>query len=87
MNVIAELRVPPLYRGDRQAACPVCGQFDELTLIIDSEDASETPAFMRCDDGHQWAEPAVPRRIGAGLFALRLRDHPELIDWSAVQDG
>nr|WSY53810.1 hypothetical protein OG999_29325 [Streptomyces sp. NBC_00886] len=84
MNVIAELRMPPMYRGDRQVACPVCGQCDDLTLIIDGVDASETPAFMRCDDGHQWAEPAVPRRIGAELLARKERSHPDMIDWSAV---
>jgi hypothetical protein len=84
MNVIAELQMPPLVKAGVLVACPVCGQDDDLTLIIDSDDFSESASFMRCDDGHQWAEPRVPRRIGAELLARKARDHPDTIDWSQV---
>ncbi|KUN03957.1 hypothetical protein AQI95_21190 [Streptomyces yokosukanensis] len=85
MNVIAELQVPPLFKDGQAIACPVCGQDDDLTLIIDSQDFSETAALLRCDDAHQWAEPRVPRRIGAELLAIRARERPDLIDWSEAQ--
>lgn len=83
-NKIAEMQMPVLLRGEEVIECPVCGQYDDLTLIIDSDDFSDTASFMRCDDGHQWAEPRFPRRLGAELLALKERDHPEMIDWSAV---
>lgn len=85
MNVIAEMQMPPLFKGGVLIVCPVCGQDEDLTLIIDSKDFSEGASFMRCDDGHRWAEPRVPRRIGAELVALRERTAPELIDWSEVR--
>lgn len=83
-NKVAELQMPPLFKGGVPIACPVCGQDDNLTLIIDSDDFSETPSYMKCDDNHQWAEVAFPRRLGAELLARKERDHPETIDWSAV---
>lgn len=85
MNVIAEMPMPPLFKGGEIIACPVCGQDEELTLVIDSQDFSETAALMKCDDGHQWAEPRVPRRIGAELLARIQRTRPESIDWSEVR--
>jgi hypothetical protein len=81
MNVIAELSMVPLFKGGAPVVCPVCGQADGLTLIIDSADFSEAASYMRCDDGHQWAEPRVPRRIGAELLARRAREAPETIVW------
>ncbi|MEV8036734.1 hypothetical protein [Streptomyces sp. NPDC086182] len=83
-NVIAELQMPPLFRGDVPIVCPVCGQDDDLTLIIDSDDFSESASYMKCADSHQWAEPRMPRRIGAELFARREREAPEMIDWSGA---
>ncbi|MFF4836573.1 hypothetical protein [Streptomyces sp. NPDC001315] len=84
-NKIAEAEMPVLRYGDEVIACPVCGQFDSLILIIDSDDRTETPSFMKCDDGHQWAEPRFPRRIGAGFLALVEEARPESIDWSEVR--
>lgn len=83
-NKIAEMSMPVLVKGGEVVECPVCGQYDDLTLIIDSDDFSESASFMRCDDGHQWAEPRVPRRIGAELLARKARDYPDTIDWSQV---
>lgn len=83
-NKIAEMEMPVLLKGKEVIECLVCGQYDDLTLIIDSDDFSESPSFMRCDDGHQWAEPRFPRRLGAELLALKERNSPETIDWSAV---
>jgi len=87
MNVIAEITMPVLVKDKAVIECPVCGQDDDLTLIIDSGDFSETPSYMKCDDGHQWAEPRFPRHMGAELFARKLRDHPEMVDWSAVAES
>lgn len=81
---IAELSMPVLLKGKEVIECPVCGQYDDLTLIIDSDDFSETASYMKCDGGHQWAEPRFPRRMGAQLLALKERDHPDTIDWSRV---
>lgn len=81
---IAEMTMPPLFKGGVPIACPVCGQDDDLTLIIDSDDFSETPSYMRCHDAHAWAEPRFPRRMGAELLALVERDRPDTIDWSRV---
>lgn len=85
LNVIAEMAMPAMEHGGVPVACPVCGQDEELILIIDGGDFSETPSFMRCDDGHQWAEPAIPRRLGAELLAGKAEDSPETFDWSAVE--
>lgn len=79
MNVIAEMVMPPLSRSGVPIVCPVCGQHDDLTLVIDSQDYSEAASFMRCDDGHQWAEPRVPRRLGAELLASKARNNPGAI--------
>lgn len=84
-NVIAELRMPVLVKDKAVIECPQCEQYDDLTLIIDSDDYSETASYMRCDAGHTWAEPRFPRRMGAELLARKERDHPETIDWSAVE--
>jgi hypothetical protein len=81
VNVIAELVVPPLYKSGEPIVCPVCGQHGDLTLVIDSQDFSEAPSVMKCDDMHQWSEPRVPRRLGAELLARRARDNPESIRW------
>ena len=83
-NKIAEMEMPVLLKGKEVIECLVCGQYDDLTLIIDSDDFSESPSYMKCDDGHQWAEPRFPRRLGAELLALKERNSPETIDWSAV---
>lgn len=83
-NAIAELGMPALSRAGVSIVCPVCGQDDDLTLIVDSDDFSESASFMRCDDAHVWSEPRFPRRMGAELLALIERDRPESIDRSAV---
>lgn len=84
--VIAELTVPLLHKSGDVIACPVCGQDEDLTVIVDTGDSSETPAFMRCADSHQWAEPRVTRRFAAEVYATIERNHPEVIDRSEV-DG
>lgn len=83
-NEIAEFRMPPLFKGGVPIVCPVCGQDDDLILIIDSDDFSESASYMRCDDSHTWAESRFPRRMGAELLALAERNHPETIDRSRV---
>jgi hypothetical protein len=83
-NKIAEAEMPVLVKGDEVIACPVCGQEDGLIVVIDSDDFTETPSFMKCDDGHQWAEPRFPRRLGAEFLALVEKTRPESIDWSEV---
>ncbi|KND40086.1 hypothetical protein [Streptomyces stelliscabiei] len=86
-NKIAEAEMPVLTKGGVVIACPVCGQDDGLTLIIDSDDFTETPSFMKCDDSHQWAEPRFPRRMGAEFLALVEKTRPESLDWSAISGG
>ncbi|MHC3471214.1 hypothetical protein ACYF6T_21305 [Streptomyces sp. 7R007] len=81
MNVIAELVMPPLYKGGVPIVCPVCAQHEDLTLVIDTQDFSDAPSVLKCDDMHQWSEPRVPRRIGAELAAIKERDQPEMIRW------
>ncbi|MGW3846884.1 hypothetical protein [Streptomyces fagopyri] len=83
-TVTAELQVPPLLKGGEVIKCPVCGQYDDLTLLVVVADFSEDPATLRCDDMHEWVEPRVPRRIGAEVFAIREREIPEMHDWSDV---
>jgi hypothetical protein len=84
-SVIAELQVPPLVSGGQVIECPVCGQYDDLTLVIVSADFSEDPSDMHCDDMHQWSEPRAPRRIGAEVYAFKEREAPETLDWSEVR--
>lgn len=83
-NKIAEAEMPVLVKGGEIIECPVCGQTDGLTLVIDSDDFTESPSFMKCDDSHQWAEPRFPRRMGAEFLALVEKTRPESIDWSEV---
>jgi hypothetical protein len=83
-NKIAEAEMPVLAKGGEIIACPVCGQYDRLILVIDSDDFTETPSFMKCDDEHQWAEPRFPRRMGAEYLALVAETRPEALDWSAI---
>lgn len=77
--------MPPLFKGGVPIVCPVCGQSDELILVIDSQDFSEGASLMKCDDAHQWAEPRFPRRMGAELLARIQRTRPESIDWSEAR--
>lgn len=86
-NKVVEAEMPVLLKGEEVIACPVCGQDDGLTLVIDSDDYSETPSFMKCDDSHQWAEPRFPRRMAAEFLDLVERRRPESIDWSEVRPG
>ncbi|MFD8739410.1 hypothetical protein ACFV06_31490 [Streptomyces sp. NPDC059618] len=83
-SMTAELQVPPLLSGGQVIACPVCGQGDNLTLVIVPGDFSEDPSDLFCDDMHRWSEPRVPRRIGAGVYEIREREAPETIDWSGA---
>lgn len=82
--VIAEITLPLIHKSGDVVGCPVCGQDEELTLIVDTGDFSETAAYMRCDDAHQWAEPRVTRRFAAEAYALIELNHPEVIDRSEV---
>lgn len=83
--MIAEQVMPAMSRGGELIECPVCGQVEDLILIIDSDDFSDTASFMKCDDGHQWAEPKFPRRMAAEFLALVERTRPASIDWSGVR--
>lgn len=87
MNVIAEMPMPPLVKAGQVISCPVCGQYDDLILVVDSQDFSESASLMKCDDGHQWAEPRVPRRLGAELLQQIQSTRPESIDWTEVREG
>ncbi|MER7927042.1 hypothetical protein ABTY96_28450 [Streptomyces sp. NPDC096057] len=78
------MQVPVLVKDKVVVECPVCGQFDDLTLVMDSDDFSEEPSTMFCDDRHEWVEPRVPRRLGAEVFAAKLRNSPETV---VQQDG
>ncbi len=87
VNVIAEMPMPVLLKGKEVIECPVCGQYDDLILVVDSQDFSESASLMKCDDGHQWAEPRVPRRLGAELLQRIQSTRPESIDWTEVREG
>ncbi|WP_406462310.1 hypothetical protein OH768_44165 [Streptomyces sp. NBC_01622] len=79
MGMTGEMQVPVLVKDKQVVECPVCGQFDDLTLVMHSDDFSEDPSTMLCDDRHEWLEPRVPRRLGAELIAAKLRNSPEMV--------
>lgn len=79
MNVIGEMEMPPLSKGGTLIVCPVCGQDEDLVLVMHEGDFTEEPSTMHCADMHEWVEPRVPRRLGAELFATKLRNNPEMV--------
>ncbi|MDV9168744.1 hypothetical protein R6V09_01120 [Streptomyces sp. W16] len=79
MAMTGEMQVPVLVKDKQVVECPVCGQFDDLTLVMHSDDFSEDPSTMFCDDRHEWLEPRVPRRLGAELLAAKVRNSPETV--------
>jgi hypothetical protein len=81
VGVIADITMPPMFKAGIVIECPVCGQDDELRLTADTSDTSETAAFVKCDAGHQWAEPRVTRRFAAEVCAMLVKNHPEVISW------
>ncbi|WP_405580681.1 hypothetical protein [Streptomyces sp. NBC_01092] len=84
MTVVARMILPRLDMAAGVVACPECAQDDALVVTVDVEDTSETPAFMRCDAGHQWADQQVTRGFAVEVFELMKREFPDLIRLSAM---
>lgn len=82
MTVVANLILPRMDMAAVVVACPECSQDDGLVVTVDLEDRSETPAFMRCDTGHQWADVQVTRGLAGEIFDLMREKHPKLIRYS-----
>ncbi|WP_328449878.1 hypothetical protein OG780_19365 [Streptomyces sp. NBC_00386] len=55
-------------KGGALIACPECAAADDLVLSVDGDDRSESASFVRCPDGHLWAEPLISRRVGVELL-------------------
>lgn len=85
MTVFARLILPTLDLEAGPLRCPVCRQVDGLVVSVDVEDRSETPAFMSCDTGHQWADAQVTRGLAVEIFELMKAKYPELIRLSALE--
>lgn len=60
-------------------ACPTCGAADRLLLGMDLDDQTDDPSYMSCGSGHSWAEPRMPRRLGALLLAEVLDIDPSIL--------
>lgn len=60
--------------------CPTCGSVEGNTVALDLEDFSPEPSYMRCPEGHLWAEPAFPRMLGAGMLRSALAQDPGYLD-------
>lgn len=84
MTVIANLILPRMDMVAGVVACPECRQDDGLVVSVDVEDTSETPAFMRCDTGHQWADVQVTRGLAVEIFELMKSKYPESIRLSVM---
>lgn len=69
----------PLPDGDG-FACPTCSATSGITVALDLEDTSAEPSYMRCPDGHYWAEPCFPRLVGAGMLRSALALDPNFLD-------
>lgn len=67
-----------VLRGLDLLACPVCAAADDLVVAVDGSDRSETASYMTCPDGHRWAEPRFPRRLGAELLDKYIADGKHL---------
>jgi hypothetical protein len=39
-----------------------------VTVALDEGDLSADPSYMRCPNGHLWAEEAFPRLLGASML-------------------
>jgi hypothetical protein len=80
VGVIADITMPPMLKSGIVIECPRCGQDDELRLTADTDDTSETAAYVKCDAGHQWAEVRVTRRFAAEVYDMLERNHPECFE-------
>lgn len=67
-----------VFKGGDLIVCPECGTADGLVVSIDGNDRSETASFMRCPDGHLWAEPRFSRRLGVELLEAYIADGKHL---------
>lgn len=84
MTVYADLTLPSLDMAEGVVRCPECGQEDGLVVSVDVEDSSETPAFMRCDRAHRWADRQITRGLAVEIYELIRDKHPELIHLSPM---
>lgn len=74
-GMTAEYPLPcRVMKGLDIITCPVCRAADDLVLSIDGDDRSETASYMRCPDGHLWAESRFPRRLGVELLERYVAD-------------
>lgn len=87
MTVFAELILPSLDVGDEPLECPTCGQRDGLVVTVDVEDRSETPAFLRCDAGHQWADPLMTRGLAGEIYDLMKAKHADRFSLTDIDTG
>ncbi|MFE5139260.1 hypothetical protein ACFRDV_16555 [Streptomyces fagopyri] len=79
MTVVASLTLPRMDMEAGVVACADCGQDEGLVVTVDVEDRSETPAFMRCDAGHQWADVQMTRGFAGEIYDLMREKYPETI--------
>jgi uncharacterized protein YbaR (Trm112 family) len=84
MTVVANLILPRMDMAVGVVACPECRQDDGLLVSVDVEDTSETPAFMRCDAGHQWADVQMTRGLAVEIFELMRDKYPEHLRLSNI---
>ncbi|WP_327319274.1 hypothetical protein [Streptomyces sp. NBC_01235] len=78
-GLTAEYPLPcRVHKGLDLIACPVCQAADDLVVSIDGNDRSETASFMTCPDGHRWAEPRFPRRLGVEILEKYIADGKHL---------
>ncbi|MFG2473547.1 hypothetical protein [Streptomyces fagopyri] len=84
MTVVANLTLPRMAMAAGVVACPQCAQNDGLVVTVDVEDRSETPAFMRCDAGHQWADVQITRGLAGEIYDLMREKYPETIRLSSL---
>ncbi|MER6557224.1 hypothetical protein ABT300_05565 [Streptomyces sp. NPDC001027] len=67
-----------VLKGLDLIACPQCEAADDLVVAIDGNDRSETASYMTCPEGHRWAEPRFPRRLGVELLERYIADGKHL---------
>jgi len=60
-----------------QVACPHCGEHDRLAIRVVPDETGDEPVYVRCQWGHLWAEPSLPRRVFADLLAQVAAADPE----------
>lgn len=78
-GLTAEYPLPcRVLKGLDLICCPECQAADDLVVAIDGNDRSETASYMQCPDGHRWAEPRFPRRLGVELLERYIADGKHL---------